>query len=158
MREWFERHRADYQRPPRLSFRHVFVDPERHGDQLESRLDALAAELQAATGLNNLPEGDLLLLPNAIDETTLARVSDQFGSHFADEIEQIQMGRWSGPIESAYGMHFVFLESHTPAFTPSFDELVPELQRDYGRFLREEANRAYITGLREKYHVLVQAE
>lgn len=158
LRDWFEAHQADYKHPVRLSFRQVFVDPERHGDGLETRLEALAGQLQASRGSNELPQGDPLLLPHAFEQTTPARVSDQFGSDFAVQLEDIPAGQWAGPLKSAYGLHFVLLEQRTPAFTPEFDELRPELERDYARFLRKEENSAYIAGLREKYRVIEQAE
>ena len=158
LRDWLEANRKDYERPVRLSFRHVFVDPEHYGEGLGARLAALAGQLQAAEGLNDLPKGDLLLLPDAFEQTTPARVADQFGHDFAARLGKVPVGQWSGPVESAYGMHFVLLEQRTPAFIPGFDELRPELRRDYAQFLRKAQNRAYIAGLKAKYRLVLKNE
>ena len=158
LREWFQANRTSYERAARLSFRHVFVDLERQGEKLEWRLDELAQQLREDPDLNDLPEGDLMLLPDTLEEVTLKRVADQFGDLFAAQLEQAPVGQWSGPFESAYGLHFVRVGQREPASTPSFEELLAVLQRDYAEALREEANRAYLAGLKEKYRVVGQGE
>ena len=158
LREWFEANRGSYERAARVSFRHVFVDTERQGPGLVQRLDELRQALLADPGLDDLPEGDLILRPDFFEEVTLKRVADQFGDVFAAQLDQAPIGQWSGPIESAYGVHFVRVEHQEPESTPSFDELLPLLQRDYAQVLRDDTNRAYIAGLKEKYSVILTPE
>ena len=158
LREWFEANRGSYERAARVSFRHVFVDTERQGPGLVQRLDELRQALLADPGLDDLPEGDLILRPDFFEEVTLKRVADQFGDVFASQLDQAPIGQWSGPIESAYGVHFVRVGHQEPESTPSFDELLPLLQRDYAQVLRDDTNRAYIAGLKEKYSVILTPE
>ena len=129
---YFTANSRQYRTDAEVSFRHVFFDPERRGDSLAD--DAQAALLQ----LNNQGlETDLSDLGDPIDladDWTDLRRKDLvalFGSTFTESLLDQPLGRWSGPIESAYGRHLVRVESVSEGTIPELDDVRTEVSRDW---------------------------
>ena len=129
---YFAANSRQYRTDAEVSFRHVFFDPQQRGDSLAD--DAQAALLQ----LNNQGLGtDLTGLGDPIDLaddwTDLPRkdLVALFGSTFTEALLDQPVGRWSGPIESAYGRHLVRVESVSEGTIPELDDVRTEVSRDW---------------------------
>ena len=64
-----------------------------------------------------------------------------FGAVFAEQLSAApaQAGAWVGPIPSAFGQHYVFIEELEPARTLSLDEVGVRIERDLVRESEEQA-------------------
>ena len=67
--------------------------------------------------------GDPLLLEQDSRELAAPDVERLFGQGFAADIAELPIGRWSGPVESGYGLHLVLVHELTPARLPELDEI-----------------------------------
>ena len=151
LREWFREYQDQYAPAPSISFQHIYVNPETQGARLKLKLQEIARQLAES---DRPPVGDLLLLPSAYSDTPLQRVANDLGSAFVSALESLPVREWSGPIESAYGFHFVWIESRDAGTIPEFDEVADNVGRDYQRAQRETANQAFIEALAQKYQVI----
>ena len=68
------------------------------------------------------------------------------------------MGAWSGPIESGFGWHLVWIDELTPGRVPPFDEIEPEVKRAWLAERREELKRVAYQAMRERYTVVLPSE
>ena len=136
-----ERYRTD----AAVSFRHVFFDPQQRGDSLAEDAQALLLLLNnqdQGMELNGL--GDPIDLADNWTDLSRKDLVALFGSTFTDALINQPVGRWSGPIESAYGRHLVRVESVSKGEIPLLEAVRTEVSRDWAQTkLRQNEDDAY---------------
>lgn len=151
-----EANMAAFRERPRFSFRQVYVSPNR-GDALASDMAALLEKLQAAGPEADIREaGDRLLIPSEFEDETWQSVASQFGPQFPQQLEALAVGRWSGPVESGYGMHLVVVTERTRPPEPTLAQVRGEVERELMAKRREQVQRAFVEGLADKYEVTIE--
>ncbi len=78
------------------------------------------------------------------------------GSEFAAALTELPVGRWSGPVESGFGLHLVLIRERQPGSLPGLAEVRDVVEREWRSARREEANEAFYRGLRDQYEVSVE--
>lgn len=145
-----------YREVPRTSFRHVFLredrseHPEKDATEILDRLRAAGPDADSAT------LGDRLLLPETFELETRMRVSTQLGEEFAEGLDGAQVGLWSGPVRSAYGLHLVLVTERVGGEVPPLPALREQLRRDVLAERSERMKREYLEGLLARYRILLQ--
>jgi hypothetical protein len=136
--------------PPRVSFTQVFFKREQ-GD------GRARASLAALSDANAEPDeqGDRLLLGDTFAEHDGQALTSLFGAAFARAVLALPVGHWSGPIESAYGLHLVKVTEALPAPALSFAEVRPRLAEEWRRERQETANAELTRSLLRKYQLVV---
>jgi parvulin-like peptidyl-prolyl isomerase len=71
-------------------------------------------------------------------------------------MQHLEPGRWTGPIESAYGLHLVFIHKRTDGRVPALDEIRQAVQREWLTARRKELNEQFYQRLRSRYTVVVE--
>ena len=118
--DYVARHRERFSEPARLRLNHVFLSRNRRGDSLEENARQLLKQLDSWPAP---PLGDPFLPgphPVASSQRDLERL---FGSAFARAVMSLPEERWSGPIESGYGMHLVWIHERLPARLRPLEEI-----------------------------------
>ena len=69
---------------------------------------------------------------------------------------ELPVGRWSGPVESGFGVHLVLVRERTPARQPDLAEVRDAVANEWRAVRQEEVNRAFYDGLRANYEVTVE--
>ncbi|MFH0342318.1 MAG: peptidyl-prolyl cis-trans isomerase [Chromatiales bacterium] len=166
VREPTEAELADYlaKRPDqfaqdqRFTFRQVFLDPEKRGDQLKTDTATLLTELkQIGADADVSTLGDSFLLPREFADESRRGIASQFGKEFAIELAKLNPGEWSGPIQSGYGAHLVFVTRRTEGRLPALDEIREQVKRELLNARRLEANQKFLDNLLAKYRVTIQS-
>jgi hypothetical protein len=153
LEDFFAAHAERYRRPARISLRQVpFTNPD--------------AEASAIAALDRLPEldeaelaaiGDASMLPRRIASWTRREVAAEFGRGFLDGLDTTAVGRWQGPIRSAFGFHAVRLDAFEPERAATLESASREVERDWLDARRREANEAFYAELLERYRVRIDA-
>jgi len=134
LERYFRAHQADYQRPPTLTFTHVFVDKEaahpegiqRAAGRLKAQLEARHARFEDAPGYGDR----VLFLQNYVDRTP-DFVESHFGHGFTAALSKLAPSdHWQGPISSDYGYHLVLLTARHAASLPTFAEVREQVKDD----------------------------
>jgi len=154
---YLERHADAYALPERVSFRHVYLDPQRHGEQLPAEVERIRASLDGApSAAGRDAPGDPSLLPVSFADVTARDVSATFGDAFTARLAELPVGRWEGPVASAFGVHLVRVETRTPGRRATLDEVRDAVRRDWANERRLTATDAYVRRLLERYTVEVE--
>jgi parvulin-like peptidyl-prolyl isomerase len=142
-------HPGRYRRPPRITFRHVFIDRSGRAD---ARADAQAVLERLLDAAPESPEalGDPFLRGYRFRDADMRRLASELGPEMAEGLEDAPLGRWSGPIEGTLGVHLVFVEARRASVEPELAEVHALVAADW-----EEARRA--EALEEAVSALVDA-
>ncbi len=144
LRAFLEAHRERFLQPERVRATQVFLSRDRRGGALARDAEALLARLEreriapeASSAL-----GDPFLLPRELPLRSESELARSFGPDFARALLAAPLGRWSGPVTSAYGMHAVFVHERSEARLPELDVVRTALREgvfeERGRAAREE--------------------
>ena len=149
---WLAENMDLYRIQPRLTFRQVFFDPDRHGEELEG---VVAAALETLKSDSAAFVGDSTMLPAREEDVDASRIARSFGQEFADALGSMEAGQWVGPLRSGFGVHLVLVESRVDGREPTLDEVRSAVERDFlGRRINETRDTFY-AALRERYTVRV---
>ncbi|WP_457103729.1 peptidylprolyl isomerase [Methylobacterium sp. P5_C11] len=134
----------------RVSFTQVFFRRE-HGD------DRARAPLAALLDGSAVPEeqGDGLLLGDSFADQDEQALGNLFGPSFARTVLGLPVGRWSGPVESSYGLHLVKVTAVSPPKARPLAEIRERLTEEWRRERQEAAQTQLLQGLMQKYRVTV---
>jgi hypothetical protein len=134
--------------PAQVSFTQVFFRGE-HGD---GRARATLAALSGGS-TEAREAGDRLLIGDSLTKQDERALSGLFGPAFAKAVFAQPVGRWSGPLESGYGLHLVKVTELLPALRRPFAESRERLAAEWRRERQEAASRRLLQELVRKYRV-----
>ena len=114
----------------RRSFSHVFYSHDKHAKEAMRRitknfkcsLDAIESNL-----------GEMYpAAPKKVPLSTEQQIAKNFGTGFADEIMTVSLQKCAGPINSAYGVHWVYVHEHRKERMP-YSQVRPLLLEEWLR-------------------------
>lgn len=149
LRSWFEANIDDFITAETRSFSHIYFSPE---------TDGVAAEDRAATVLADLTSdwqslGDPFMLKREFKDLRVIEVTRLFGPAFAESVFAASEGSWQGPVESAFGLHLIRLNSITPKIVPTFEDARGDVEAAWQEKARRSANQNNLKTLMQKYTV-----
>jgi hypothetical protein len=150
---FLEEHAERFAEPARLSFRQVYVNPDRHpapAAEAERLLELLRGGADPA-GL-----GDVPMLTPGLDAARRDEIAREFGGEFTDALAELEAGGWVGPLPSPFGLHLVLVTAHEPGRQPALSEVREEVLAEWRDQRRREAKEQAYLGLRERYEVVVE--
>jgi hypothetical protein len=153
LRVFYAQHQDKFRVEAVLSFRQLFIDVGRHHDA-EADARRLLASLQSGPNEAAI-RGDPMLLAEGFKQIPIGRIADLFGQDFAKKLVDVPQGRWTGPLQSAFGFHLVFLSSMEPAHVPSFETVRDAVLREWFAQHRAAALEGEYQKLRSKFDIRV---
>ena len=153
LRGFFEADPERFAEPVRLSFRHVYLNPDRRGDALQADADLLLAQLRDGSSGPTEELGDTFLLPLEFADRRQDEIAGLFGEPFAEEVGALPVGTWQGPVGSGYGLHVVLLEERIDAWIPEFGAIRDEVRTEYVAERRQRAEAEIYAELRARYTI-----
>jgi hypothetical protein len=139
-----------------FTFSQVYLNPERHGENLARDTQQLLAQLQQASDNADVSElGDSFLLEHKFQSLPASEAVKQFGEKFAAKLGELPTGQWQGPVESGYGVHLVWISERTEGRVPPLAEVRDAVRREWSNTRRLEANEKFYQELLKRYVVTI---
>jgi hypothetical protein len=139
------------------TFSHVYLNPEKHGENLARDSAQLLARLNQAGGKADVSTlGDSFLLEHTLAAAPSSEVAKQFGEKFAAKLDELAPGHWQGPVESGYGVHLVFVSERTEGRLPALAEVRDAVRREWANARRLEANEKLYEAMLKRYVVTIE--
>jgi len=139
--------------PPRYSILQLFFDRSREQELegLVARIDSERLDPEAALKLSSP-----FMHGYTFRDQTPEQLGRIFGAVFVSNLLATDPlpGHWHGPLRSAYGWHYVWVEGVTPSRAAELEEVRPILQRDLELEARKQALAAAVAGLADRYELL----
>jgi hypothetical protein len=154
---FYETNRKRYRMPPRFSFNQVFFNTDRRGGAGERDARLALASLRDNAGEVSLAGlGDGHMLDDTYRDAAMHEITALFGAAFAEALARLDLGVWSGPIASGYGLHLVRLNSMEAGKVAPLDQIEERVRNDWAYEQRQQANEAIYQKLRARYEVVVE--
>jgi hypothetical protein len=151
LQAYLDAHADRYRAQAAMSFRHVFVSRDRHGDGTNAEAERLLAALRSGADPGAI--GDPFLQGSAWSRRTAKEIEAAFGASFAEGVFAVAVkeGAWAGPIASSYGAHLVLVSEQIEGRVPPLATVLARVREDVRASRREETLRAATARLRERY-------
>lgn len=157
LQKYLVAHPDKFRRERQFTFRQVYLDPQRHGINLNRDAAQLLIQLQqAGTDSNISVFGDPFLLDQEYKRVPTSEVSKQFGEKFAARLGDLLVGQWQGPIESGYGTHLVLVIDRDEGRMPVLKEVRDAVKLEWSNAQRSETNEKFYEALLKRYTVTIE--
>ena len=154
LRAYLTSHPDAFRVEARFTFRHIFLNGERRGEELARDAARLLAQLRLP-GTDPGTLGDPFLLDRRFEVVPAGVVAEQFGEQFAATLAELPTGQWVGPIASAYGSHLVFVAQRTGGRVLALEEVGDAARREWDNAQRVESSEKFYQGLLKSYSVTI---
>jgi hypothetical protein len=156
LQTFLSQHADKFSVAPITTFIHVYIDRTKRGDKATTECDRVLALLndKATTDWQNL--GDPLPLPNEYQAATEAEIAHDFGRDFPRKLANLAVGRWSGPVESPFGLHLILVRARMPGRLPPLEEVRFAVLTEWRAAQRQELNVTLRRQRRARYAVTVE--
>jgi len=157
LQKYLQAHAESFRGQRQFTFSQVYLDPQKHGENLNRDINQLLAQLRLAGNRPDLSKlGDSLLLEQDFTDVSVGDVSKQFGEKFAAKLVELPVGEWSGPIESGYGLHLVIVNERKDGSLPTLADVRETVKRDWVNAQRSETNEKFYQALLKRYTVTIE--
>jgi hypothetical protein len=133
LRAYVETHAQRYGRPSRHGFRQIWF-----ADAQDRRIDLA---------------GDAFLLGARQAPASVEQLAQRYGAAFAQAVAAAEERRWTGPLRSVYGVHFVFVDARSAAQPPDFSAVRAQAAVAWAVEQRSVRLHAALQALRARYGV-----
>jgi parvulin-like peptidyl-prolyl isomerase len=147
--DFYESNKANYFIPPTYSFKHHYFSKE--SDAKERANAALNAFIDNGLELR----GDPFFLGKNFNQNTIAEIERSFGASFLSAFAQPKLNQWSGPYQSAFGEHVIFITDTSEGFFPPWKKIASKVTQDYLTKIQDDAVNQYLDDIKSQYRVII---
>lgn len=157
LRDYYLGIAEEFRQPARISLAHLFLSGDKRGDSLAADAAALQAHLptDAASLDDALLAGDVFPFGHHLRASSQANLAKLLGPDFAGAVIDLPVGGWYGPVRSAYGLHFVWIEARRESEIPEFGAVREQVFQRYAAAMREAELATAMERLRKDYSVII---
>lgn len=158
LRAFHAQHADRYSQAASLSFSQILFSLDKRGPTAEADARAALADLRTATAPDAAEVlGDGGALAPSYQEIADFEIEARFGPEFTAAVLSTDPGRWSEPIQSAYGLHLVWVEDRTAGAQLSFEQVAQRVRDDWVYEQRRLSNENIYQKLLERYEVTIES-
>ena len=149
LNQYYRENISQYQHLPKLSFSQVHMSIDVSPEQLAEN----TAKQQQRIHDGLAPLSELTLLPQTLTQKSVVQIDRIFGSGFAQKLSEQPLNNWVGPIKSAQGQHFVFIETKEPATDIEFSLVKAKVEKDWQYQNLQKAKASFEQELLQSYNI-----
>ena len=139
------------------TFRQIFFDVDANGIGADASARFMLGQLRGQGTQDVLSKyGDPSSLPSEFTELTHREIQNLLGDQFAQQLKDISVGSWSGPIRSSHGLHLVFIDERGGGRQPKLSEIREALQRELLTNRALDAVEQLYESIEDEYRVVVE--
>ena len=158
LQTYLDEHSEDYRIDPRFNLSQIYFSSDRRGEAAEQDARDLKKKLNSENLDVSLEQlGDPIPLPGELNDLALRELTRMFGTLFTDQLGDIEIGRWSGPIASGFGLHLIYIEDRQDGRPAMLDEVRDAVQRDWFSKRRRDSIDGLYERLAEDYSIEVES-
>ena len=107
---------------------------------------------------NNKVKSDPFYLGKTFANEPLRNINTNFGKTFSKELIEAVPNQWSGPFQSTYGHHIVYVNSVNQGYIPEIEEVLRQVEVDFLQIKREQAVKVFLNNIRSEYTIFINPD
>jgi hypothetical protein len=151
--DFMQQHMDRYRLEAQISFRQVYLSPDRRKDMVGDARKMLA-RLQGGTDPKTL--GDPIMVGHKFTFASESEIERAFGKSFVQQILELEPGKWTGPVLSGLGGHLVMVSEWRDGRMPELAEVRTAVERDWLSQRGKELKDITFRKLLEGYEVVME--
>jgi hypothetical protein len=153
LRVYLAEHPEKFRRDDRISFRQLHFSMEEREEAVQ-----LLSRLQVSESAAEDYAGGLLLLSEYYEQEIKFEVDKAFGPYFTTKLFELETGSWTGPIESPFGWHLVYIFEKLEGEVPDLEDIWDVVEREWSVERKNEIKEEQYRILREQYKIVVEEQ
>lgn len=127
LQAYYQQHPEKYNHHSTLSFSQVYNSEHNNSDNLSRWIN----EQQDNIKQKKSPVSQAVILPLQMSNATEIAIDQNFGGHFTQQLNELPLNTWLGPIESNIGTHFVKVTERNSSKRKDFDSVKNQVLEDW---------------------------
>jgi len=157
LQAYLDKHPDKFAIPGRISYSQVYLDASQRGEQVYADAEDLLVELSQSTiDIDVSMLGDSFMGGYNFESETDFGVARIFGKAYALELFKLPVGKWTGPVESGYGLHLVRIDSRTDSRAPSLEQVRDKVRGEWLSEQQRKTNDLLYSELRKRYEITIE--
>ena len=152
LKEFYKEHAQNYLSPYSYSLYHLILSPDNRVDSKSDALELLE-RIKNTDPKDLKDEGDTMPFPYYFNQTDANELKRQLGHKFSDELEDLPLGQWTGPVSSGFGYHLVYISDRKAPQKPDFESIRPEILRDLEYANQQKFDELIFKELKKQYNI-----
>ena len=148
---YYEKNKENYKKDPTYSLKHIYFSSDK-------RINALTDASNALSSKSPETLGDQLSLPSEYTDASSSKIARDYGVAFTKNLDSLELGKWTGPIHSGFGVHIVFIENKLEGGFYAFEEVKEKVSVDYNFDASNDFKDELITTLLKNYRIIVEVQ
>ncbi|MGF1509775.1 MAG: peptidyl-prolyl cis-trans isomerase [Myxococcota bacterium] len=153
LQAYLDDHPDTFRTESRYALQQVFVDPSLASEELNRYVERSLETLRAGGDVSG---GGLDLLDRTWTDVHASRLRSVFGPAFVEALQDLEVGTWTGPVPSGFGLHLVRIESRQPGRIPPLSEIRSAVEREWTFERARAARREFDAQLLSEYEVEIE--
>jgi parvulin-like peptidyl-prolyl isomerase len=100
-------------------------------------------------------KSDPFFLGKNFADINLKEIENEFGNNFNTHFKESNLNKWSGPYQSSFGHHIIFINDYRAGFYPSLDVVIDKVELDLLAEKKERAIKSFIDEIKSEYTVII---
>ena len=151
LKKYFEDKKDNYSKDPVYTMLQIYFSQDKRSDAYGDAKNALKSV--SMEGL-----GDPISLPKTYTNASAFAISRDYGTSFAINLDTLEVGKWTGPINSGLGVHLVFIKEKKAGGLYTFEEVKDKVIVDYNFEASNDFKKELIATLLKGYKINVEIE
>ena len=148
---YLKEHAEQFQSESLFTFHQIYLDPKKHGKELNQQIEILMTELQQKPDQDTSLLGDRILFKPVYQQQSISEIKRTLGNNFSQQLTQLNIGKWIGPVHSSFGVHLIYIEENIKGRLPELSEVRPQVLREWENSLQQASLREYYDELLKRY-------
>ena len=150
---FYVENRNKYYVEKRITFSHIYFSAA-----FDDEIRANEALDSIISGIPESNFGEPFLLGKNFSSKTISEIERSFGKNFSENIQNLNIKEWSGPLRSEYGSHLIFINTISDPFTPPLKDIKDIVVNDLIIESQNNSVKEYLKELRTKYQIEILAD
>lgn len=154
LQSYLAQHPDKFRTDSRYTFKQIYINTDRPGQEL----DELITTTQSALQSGKSTPGDPSLLPMEFTDAEAFLVDRTFGQGFASKLKDLDLNKWSGPLRSGMGIHFVRLDARRPGRLPELVAIRDKVEREWRFDQAQKVDKSLRKKLLASYDIIINPD
>ena len=153
LRNYLAEHPEKFRQNDRISFRQLYFSMEKKEEAVQ-----LLSRLHVSERAADDYAGGLLLLSEYYEKEFKFEVDKAFGTYFTTKLFELETGSWTGPLESPFGWHLVYIFEKLEGEVPDLEDIWDQVEREWTVERKKEIKEEQYRIMREQYKIFVEEQ